>query len=416
MAAITYYFPIGGDPAPPIVNSAGTALRVDKQFDPQTNFAIFGASITVTLSYEGKIGAAPLPGGLAVWASVLNNDNSGTGALLIELDLPTLGTGGNFILYTSTVTIANPGGLKYVPLTSFAGEQGEELGFESVEMQYQNVTLTISDPLPPPPTVGNTGKANFLVVPASDAVWAGGLNRVATVTEVADATHFTYRTADYDYKRAYTEARPGAIVTPSRAEAAPAGIPGPFSFDTKTGLALTGTEETIDQDLNEGQGYSSFALDTGVDPDPALQFPDEPGYLVFAFGFENVVGPVKYLGRLSGSELLLDASFKFPSTVLTGSKVSLLSSKSPFVPSPDELTGNFYATDSAAGRVAAQRTIDQITAAGLPINVDVLYPGDRGLGGEGLPDGGVSKITDAFEVWGGNELDKEIAEAKKGSS
>lgn len=415
MALAFYSFPGIGDPSPPIVNLAGSALRVDKQFDPQTDFSVFGSTIQVTLTYEGKIAPALMAGGIAVWASTVNNDNTGTGTLLAELDLPTAGTGGGFETFSLTVIIANPGGVKYVPLTSFAGEQGEEEGFESVPLSYQNLTLTISNPPPPPPTVGDTGKDNFLIIPASDAVWAGGLNRVAQVTAAPDSTHFSYRTSDQNYRAAYTEVSTSATVTPAAAPPAPAGVPGPFSFDTKKGLAVTKVEETIAQDLNEDRSYSSFALDTGLDANPALQFPDAPGYLVFDFGFQDMVGPVRYLGRLSESELLLDASFKFPNSIKSGSKVTLLSSKSPFEPPAGTLPGNFYATGTAAGRIAAENTLDQITAAGLKIAVTVLYPGDIGLGGSGLPVGGVPKITDAVAVWGGDSLDVEIPDAKEGS-
>lgn len=411
---LVFTYPGLGDPAPPIVNASGTALRVDKQFTPQTDFSVFGGSIVVTLTFEAMIAPSLMPGGLALWSSTVNNDNSGTGELLALIDVPTTGTGGVFQSFTVTNTVANPSGTKYVPLTSFGGEMGEEEGFESIPLSYRNVTITISDLPPAPPVSGDTGTFDYLIIPNSDAVRAGGVNRQTRVTGVVDGFNFTIATTDYDYKRSFIESGSGVTVTPVAAAPAPTGIPGPFTFDTKNGLALTSVEKVLLGQLNKGQRYQSFAMDTGIDSQPALSFPDEIGYVVFDFGFQDQVGPVKYLGRLSASELLLDASFKFPNTILTGTKVTLLSSKSPFVPPVNEHPGNFYVTGSAAGRIAAQKTIEQIVAAGLQVEVDVVYPGDRGLGGEGLPDRKAYKLTDAVEVWGGDDLDTEIPIVKAG--
>lgn len=412
---LVFTYPSSGDPAPPIVNMSGTALRVDKQFTPQTDFSVFGSSIVVTLTFEALIASSLMPGGIALWASNINNDNSGTGELLGMIDIPTTGTGGVYQSFTITQTVVNPSGIKYVPLTSFGGEMGEEEGFESIPLSYRNVTITISDPPPPLPVTGDTAPYDYLVIPNSDAVRAGGINRQARVTNVVDGFNFTFATTDYDYRKAFIEASSGATITPVSAPAAPAGIPGPFTFDPKDGLAITGIEKTLSGQLNKGQRYQSFAMDTSIDSQPALSFPDETGYVVFDFGFQDQVGPVRYLGRLSVSELLLDASFKFPNTILSGTKITLLSSKSPFVPPINKHPGNFYATGSAAGRIAAQKTIDQIVAAGIQVDVDVIYPGARGLGAEEFPDRGSYKVSDAVGVWGGDDLDQEIPKARDDS-
>jgi hypothetical protein len=265
-------------------------------------------------------------------------------------------------------------------------------------------------------TLGDTNKYNYLMIPASDAVRAGGLNRQTRVTSIVDGFNFTYSTADQDYRQSYIESAAGATVTPVAAQASPTGVGGPFTYNTKDGIAITDTEKAITTQLDKGRSYQSFAMAVSVgDPTPAMDFPDTIGYLVFDFGFQDQVGPVKYLGRLSGSELLLDASFKFPNTILPGSMVTLLSQRSPWTPAANVHPGNFYATGSAAGRIAAQQTIDQITGAGLQVDVDVIYPGDRGLGGEGLPDRNAEKITDAVSVWGGDNLDEEIPKARSGA-
>lgn len=259
-----------------------------------------------------------------------------------------------------------------------------------------------------------TPTKSFVFVPNAESRRSGGLNRRATVATVPDGTHFTYKTSDQNYHHSYVEAGSGATVTPSKAPAAPAGVPGPFTYDPAKGLAITSVQEALSAGLSEGQHYSSISLATSPDPNPALQFPDAVGYVAFNVGFDNQVGPVKYLGRLSASALLLDASFVFPATLAPGATVTLLSQKSPFQPAADVQPGNFYVTSSAAGRVAAEATLQQVAAAGLDIEVDVVYPSDRGLGAEGFPTRLAQKLSDAVPVWGGDDLDNEIPLAREG--
>lgn len=258
----------------------------------------------------------------------------------------------------------------------------------------------------------STEKFNSIIVPGKDRFWLGaGINGMHRVASVPDGTHVTVETKAYDYGANYNVARPGATVTPMAAEPADGNVPGPFSYDIKTGLAITAVNGTTDDSFNEGVHYSSVHLE-GVDP--ALDFPDEEGYLVFNFGKKDQVGPIKYLGRLSDEDLILDASVPFSGTVTPGSVVRLLDGRLPYAPDRDSLVGSFYVTGTAAGRVAAQKTIDDIVAAGKQILVTILYPGDVGLGAEGFPQGSDYKLSDKVGVWGGDELDIEIPLARKG--
>lgn len=260
-----------------------------------------------------------------------------------------------------------------------------------------------------------TEKKNYVVVPGADVFWLGaGLNQPLKVLTVPLGTSFTVKDTQFDFTGTYTVSAAGVTVTPSRAGAAPTGVPGPFSYDPKGGFAITASAATTDQTFNKGGHYSSIHLDTGIDPTPALKFPDREGFIVLNFGFKNVVGPIRYLGRLSEEELVLDASVPFGASLNVGATVRLLSSRSPFEPAPDQLVGNFYVTGTAAGRVAAQNTIDDIVAAGTQVLVTIVYPGDRGLGAEGFPQSGNYKLSDKVEVWGGDSLDREIPAARKG--
>jgi hypothetical protein len=263
---------------------------------------------------------------------------------------------------------------------------------------------------------GATDKVNYVVVPGSDVFWLGaGLNDHFRVDEVPDATHVVVNTTEYDYGETYNVARPGASITPKTALAAPTGVPGPFSYDVKSGFAITAVSSTTDDAFNYGGNYSSIHLVPTIDdPTPALNFPDEEGFLVLQFGYKNVVGPIRYFGRLSDEDLILDAGSPFQAVLPPGATVRLLSSRLPFEPASGALVGNFYATGTAAGRVAAQNTINDIVAAGKQITISIIYPGDRGLGAEGFPQRANYKLSDKVAVWGGDDLDREILAARAG--
>jgi hypothetical protein len=257
-----------------------------------------------------------------------------------------------------------------------------------------------------------TETVNHVLIPGEDKLWLGaGINGTHSVAEVPDGTHVKIYTREYDFTGSYSVARAGANITPMGAEAAPATVPGPFSYDPRTGLAITETNGTTDTVFNRGVHYSSLHLE-GVDQ--ALKFPDEEGWLVFNFGYKNQVGPIRYLGRLSDEDLILDAAVPFSSTLMAGATVRLLTGRTPYQPAADHLVGSFYVTGTAAGREAARKIIDDIIAAGKQVLVSVIYPGDRGLGAEGYPQGGNYKLSDKVGVWGGDELDSEIPAARLG--
>jgi hypothetical protein len=229
-----------------------------------------------------------------------------------------------------------------------------------------------------------------------------GLNEVFRVNAIPTANTFTVETR---YSFTLTAAVTGQFIPMSAPDS---DIPGPFVYDTD-GVAVTATESTVAEDLDKGHSYATITLADASD------FPDADGWLAFDFGYENQVGPVRYLGRRSDTTVALDASFRFPKTIPSGSTVILLAQKGPWLPEHPEEVGSFYLTASPAGRVAAEAAIEASTAAGVGLNVSVTYPGDRGLGGEGLPTSGAYKLSDKVSVWGGDDVDAEIEAARENS-
>ena len=267
---------------------------------------------------------------------------------------------------------------------------------------------------------GLSGSANsptiaedFIIVPGSGSQWSGGLNRVATVLSTPLTTILTYQTDDFANYDKFVSSTVGTI-TPMKASPAPKGVPGPFTYDVKKGLSVSPSTASgkLNQVLNTNIAYNTIELDTSIHIHPALDFPDLQGFIVINYGYDNQVGPIKYLGRFSETAIRIDPGFKMPSQQLIGSAIYWLSSRSPFIPPKNKLIGNFYATGSAVGRIAAVDNVNKILAAGTDVKMTVKYPGDVGLGGEGYPNTGPGKLSDAAIVWGGDDVAQALKDAQ----
>jgi hypothetical protein len=180
----------------------------------------------------------------------------------------------------------------------------------------------------------------------------------------------------------------------------------PYLHDPTTSTVVDETVTTLAQPLEAGHQYPTIQVASTVG------FPDAKGYVVFGFGFSYQVGPVPYLGVSGTNQLLLDPAFIIPNAVPSNATVNLAARMSDDqVPHGD---GDFWLTPSPAGRVACEDDIDSIAAGGADVVKTVLYPSDVGLGGAGRPTHGVPRLTDAVSVWGGDDLDTEVAQAREG--
>jgi len=194
-----------------------------------------------------------------------------------------------------------------------------------------------------------------------------------------------------------------AILTPFTASNETGG--GPYLHDTTTTLLTTETATTLTQALGEGQQYPNVSVVSSTG------FPDSPGYVVFGFGHSYQVGPVPYLGVSGANTLFLNPSFVITEAVPVGASVNLAVRLSD-----DQAPGgdnDCWLTSSPAGRVACENNISDIAAGGRNITLSVVYPGDVGLGGAGLPTHGVARLSDIVEVFAGDDIDAEVAEARQ---
>ena len=224
------------------------------------------------------------------------------------------------------------------------------------------------------------------------------VNEAVTVLTAPSGTAFTFKVPKGSYAN-----MSGGTALPMAAKTRT--IAGPYMWNPDSDPAITGIESGLQQTIVSGQQYRTLTLSD------ATVFPDRPGWLVIGFGTDYMTYPVQYLGRVSTTQLSLDYSFKFPVNIPVNAKVTLLSQKGSFVPENPETAGSMYITGSSVGRIAAQAAIEDAVAGGRQLDITIGYPGDRGLGNAGLPVTG-PKVSDKVAVWGGDDLDAELAAAR----
>jgi Kelch motif len=170
---------------------------------------------------------------------------------------------------------------------------------------------------------------------------------------------------------------------------------GPHIFDPASGLALTSIRSTLASALQKGHNYDRMQVASTAD------FPNEFGYVVLAYGFDSQSEPIPYLKTVGTGSLLLDFTHTMAFDYPAGTSVDFLPNRGPFVATGSNVT-NFYLTGSSAGRLAAQSMAEAASAAGFTLNFDVVFPGDRGVGGEGFPTEGTGKLSDIQQIFGGD--------------
>ncbi len=245
---------------------------------------------------------------------------------------------------------------------------------------------------------GATDTSVTFYIPAADYQGAGGINGIQTLTQGGSSLQFT--TVEYPFY-----ALNAGTCTVSALQETAGSYAGPYIFDQQGSVAITGIASSTTTALNSNTGYTSIALVDGS------KFPDVPGFVVFGLGYDYQAGPVKYLGKLDANTLSLDFSNKFATTIPSGSDVTWLAFRGPYTLNTPAY-GSFFVTDGAQGRVAAEKAVNDVAAAGVTINATVSYSSDIGLGHAGFPTHGATALSDVVGVFAGDSIDSEIATAE----
>lgn len=147
---------------------------------------------------------------------------------------------------------------------------------------------------------------------------------------------------------------------------------GSYVYD-ESSLPLSKICTSTTEDIFEGD------LKTVLFGTNTSEFPDGEGLLLFGFGTDKQEGPVKYYGRPSTGSLLIDPSYKFKNDHSAGTDISLLIDRKGYKPRQDGTDYQAYVTGTVTGRIEAQALIEKLTAAGIFVNVFIIYPQHPGL-------------------------------------
>lgn len=173
---------------------------------------------------------------------------------------------------------------------------------------------------------------------------------------------------------------------------------GPYLYDVQNGLAVTGTDTTLTVAVPKNSQQNILTVTSTAD------FPDSESYFVLDLGGPNQTPPIKYLQKISTTELLLDYRYEFQADFAVGSTVTLLYSREPWAPESPDDAGSFYITGSTQGRIYAQQFVREAAAGGFEVNFDIAYPSDYGLGSSGSPTEDADKLSDIVDVYGPDEV------------
>lgn len=167
--------------------------------------------------------------------------------------------------------------------------------------------------------------------------------------------------------------------------------PGMFLFYPTGGVAVSENRTQLTQGLMNGGTYRIIYVNN------ATSFPDN-GWVVLGFGTKKQSQVIPYVSKVGTTGFLLEASLVPNTDYLVGTYIDGIINRGPYIPISGELDA-FVVTGTAQGRIEAERIIRDVAAAGEPLSVNVVYPGDRGLGGEGYPVSG-AKTSDVVKVFG----------------
>ena len=198
------------------------------------------------------------------------------------------------------------------------------------------------------------------------------------------ATTITYAEAAANAAGTVYVGSPFAIPTSEAVNAL--GTGGMFILDTKRWTQLSG-ETTTTAGLVAGTSYSVITVAS------TAAFPDGNGYVVLGLGTALESKPMKYLEKISATELLT-AGFTSDLDWPVGTTVTQIS-----LEVTNDIENAAWITGALAAQLAAERDVRESVANDIDLNWLVIYPGDRGLGGEGAAN------SDAPTVWGPDAFD-----------
>jgi len=177
-------------------------------------------------------------------------------------------------------------------------------------------------------------------------------------------------------------------------------------IDPTAPYQITNTRLGLNQVLKTGANYSTIQVDSG-----GTKIENDT-WIIIGYGFDYQQGPIKCIGHVSDTEIMVDPSFRFSKdidpNVLSYANTDIVIVNRGVYSSNRSFSKEFVLTASNAGREAFLGYINQISATGIYKNIETRYPSDRGLGNEGSLLSGLGKLSNIVEVYGKDDVDEEL--------
>ncbi len=278
-------------------------------------------------------------------------------------------TGNNYYVYFDTT-----GGNLVDPLAAPIGIRVVISGLTTATQVAQAVALTLNNSdfscvIPNSPTIRLVQNKIGTVTPSSNGNISGltisiiqtGVNEVYTVTSA-----------------------------PNPIETIP-GQQGPYTYDLSQPFVLSHIATTSTSIIDMSTGNT-------LNVSNSSNFPDEPGFIIINYGFDNQEGPIPYLGRPSSSSILLSPAYQIKKKHNIGSEIRLIAQLGTVSVSRTGDDYPSYLTDVVSGRIYAEDLIKEVSSAGINLLITIIYPSDIGLGKA------ATITSEKVQIWGGDDL------------
>lgn len=161
-----------------VVTNAVNASRVE--FEDFVNFDLLGPNLTIFFSALNQIAVNLGGAGLTLRHSLVEGDTAGS--ILASLPAPNAGTGGVIVGNSTIVAAANPGGQRYVTITSQASVDPVTLSFRGLLAVFTAATVNTCGSTVNTPLVALVTGAQVLADKVNDAsvtadTWNGWVNQ-----------------------------------------------------------------------------------------------------------------------------------------------------------------------------------------------------------------------------------------------
>lgn len=142
---------------------------------------------------------------------------------------------------------------------------------------------------------------------------------------------------------------------------------GSFLYDTTANFICSENSTKLDQTIQQGSS------NTIIQVQDASAF-DESGYLVFEFATKEQEGPIRYLGKVGDSAIIVDPGHVFVRDHLKGTMVRTVRKIGAYLPKLDGSDYAVYLTGTSAARSLVAQYIADITAAGIVLKFVIEVP------------------------------------------